>query len=66
MLDGGDGGAFAGEDARRARLAIDAVGIEHAGVDGGALDDGAFGRQVAEREGDGAGQAAFARALAAP
>ena len=38
-LDRGDGVALAGKDARRADLAVDAIGIDHAGVDGCALDD---------------------------
>ena len=40
-----------GEDPRRADLAVDAVGIDHARVDGRALDDRAFRGQVAAREG---------------
>ncbi len=55
-----DGVAVGSEDASRPRVAIGAVGIHDAGVDGRALDDGPFGREVATGEGDGAGQAALA------
>ena len=53
-------GPFTGEDARRADLAIDAVGVDDTGVDRRTLDHRPFGAEVADREGDGAGQAAFA------
>ena len=46
-LDGGDGGLLGEEDAGRARLAIDAVAPRRPGIDGGALDDRAVGREVA-------------------
>src|SRR5262249_60466574 len=49
-LDGGDRVALAREDARGARLAIDAVGAHHRRVDGRALDDRTLGRQVAARK----------------
>ncbi len=65
VLDGGDGGAFGGEDAGRAGVAVDAVGVDDGGVDGGAFDDGAFGGEVADGEGDGAGKAALAGAVGA-
>ncbi len=55
-----DGGPFGQEDAGRADLAIDAVGIDDARIDGGALDDGAFRSEVAAWESDGGGQAALA------
>ena len=41
-------------------LAVDAVGVDDGRVDRRALDDRAFGREVAARERDGAGQAALA------
>ena len=50
---------LAREDTRRAGLAIDAVGIDHARIDRRALDDRAFRRQVAARKRDRAGQAAL-------
>ena len=51
-----DGGPFGEEDAGRAGLAIDAVGIDDGGVDGGALDDGPLRGDVAAREGHGGSQ----------
>ena len=56
----GDGGGFAGEDAGGAGLAIDAVGIDDRGIERGGFDDGAFGREIADGENHGAGEAAFA------
>src|SRR5438128_277983 len=47
--------------ARPADLAIDAVGIRHARIDGRRLDDRAFRGQVADREADGTRQAARLR-----
>ncbi len=55
-LDGGDGGGLAGEDPRRADLAVDPVGADHGRVDGGALDHRPFGGEVPPRKGHGAGQ----------
>ena len=60
-FDGGDRVALAGEDARRAELAVDAVGVDHGRVDGRALDHRALGGEVAARERDGAGQPVLAR-----
>ena len=58
-FDRGDGVALAGEDPRRAGLAIDAVGVDHGRVDRRALDHRALGGEVAAREGHGAGQPAL-------
>ena len=54
-LDGSGGVAFGGEDAGVAGVSVDAVVIDDCWVDGGGLDDGAFGREVAGGECDGAG-----------
>src|SRR5262249_32831964 len=62
-FDGGDGGALAREDAGRAGLAVDAVGVDDRWIDGGALDDRAFRGQIAARKRDRARQAALAGAL---
>src|SRR5712692_1310428 len=62
-LDGRDGVALAREDARGSGLAVDAVGIHHRGIDGGALDHRALGRQVAAGKRDGAGEPGLARLL---
>src|SRR5690606_3774561 len=59
-LDGRNGRAFAGKDTCGALFAIDAIGVNHAAVDRGALDHRTLWRKIAAREGDSAGQAAFA------
>ncbi len=56
-----DSGALAGEHPRPSQLAVDAIGVDDARVDRGALDHRPFGRQVAAREGDRTGQAPRAR-----
>src|SRR5262249_3165039 len=43
-FDRADRRPLAGEDARRPRFAVHAVGVHHARVDGGALDDRTFRR----------------------
>ena len=63
FLDRGDGLLLADEHARRSFLAINAVGIDDARVDGSAFDERTLGRKVAARERDGAGQSAFLRAF---
>ncbi|MDB5348631.1 MAG: hypothetical protein JWP89_7008 [Schlesneria sp.] len=55
----GDGVSFRREDSGGAELAVDAVGVDDGLVDRGALDDRAFGSDVAQGERDGAGEAAF-------
>ena len=58
-FDRGDGRSFAREDPGGTGLAIDAVGIDHARVNGGALDHRAVGGQVSARESYGRGQPAY-------
>ena len=45
------------ENARRASLAVDTIGVHHRRIDRGALDHRAIGRQVALRKRDGGSQA---------
>src|SRR5262245_59131701 len=59
-FDGGDGVDLAREDARGPGLAVDAVGIDHAWVDGRALDDRTFRGQIAARKTNRAGQPSLA------
>ena len=47
-LDGVDGGFFGDEDLGGAEVVEDAVGVDEGRIDGGALDDGAFGGEVAD------------------
>src|SRR5208282_4193605 len=55
-LDRGDGLFLPGEDPHRTGLAVDSVGIDHAGVDRSALDDGPLRSQVPAGKGHGARQ----------
>ena len=59
-LDGLDGGFFCDEDSGGAGVAIDAVFANDGGVDGGALDDGTLGREIADGEANGRGESALA------
>src|SRR5690348_14574614 len=59
-LDRADGGGLSVEHARRAGLAVDAIGIHDTRIDGRALDYRTARREIAERKSDGRGQAAFA------
>ncbi len=56
-FDGVDSGGFGGEDLCGAEVVVFFVNDE-AGIDGGALDDGAFGGEVADGEADSGGETA--------
>src|SRR5260221_14187883 len=60
-LDPRDRVALAREDMSRPSFSVHSVGVHYRGVDGGALDDRPFGREVTAGKRHGARQAAFAR-----
>ena len=63
LFDGEDGGFFGDENPRRAEVPVLAVFIDEAGIDGCALDDRAFGREIADGKADGRSEAALAGAV---
>src|SRR5579864_6475687 len=54
-------GPLGDEDACRAGHAVDAVFVDHRGIDRRALDDRSLRREIAARKADGAGQSARPR-----